>query len=184
MHIDPNDGTVTLPNGYVIGPSLTQEAFLIGEMADQAEAQDFGTLPWIHYSFAGGRVERNDLLVSLCFYDQMLIDVTLNVDLYPPEASGWEDYSLDVEAAAKTIHDRLLEASLGKPSESKRLPGGSFSKTQATLETPHVWNFEWGEASSSHDVRGGSTLIIVRDGDRHTQAVKAYQKRPGGEGGA
>ena len=105
----------------------------------------------------------------------MLVDVRVTADLYPPGPKDWSNYSLDVEAATKQFHDRLVERTLGSPSDGgswRRLPEG-----QPTLERPIGWRFTWGRASSHHNSRGGGTYITISYGDRKEEANKAYGRR-------
>lgn len=180
MHIDPQTGTVGLPNGYSVDPSLTQDGFRASALFSQARSQDHGTWPWIHYHFSGGHLEGKELLVSLCFYDQVLVYLSMTADLYPPGPKDWSTYSLAVEAAIKDFHDRLLEQTLGKPSRSDQLPYGELPAAQATLAHPHIWELPWGTVHSAYDSKGGDTSIIVKYGNRHDEANKAFRARRGG----
>jgi hypothetical protein len=177
MFIDRDSGTVTLPNGYSVGPSLSQEGFRAGEMFGRAKSRDCGTLPWIHYDFSGGNVEGKELLVSVCFYDQMLVSLDITADLYPPGAKDWSNYSLDVEATTKEFHDRLLEQALGKPTRTDRLSMSNLTPTQTMLARSLMWKFRWGSVVSEHDQRGSGTSIFVSYGNRHEEASKTYRLR-------
>lgn len=174
MNVDRQTGAVTLPNGWSAGPSLTQEGFRSGEMFPGARGGG-GVPPWIHYRFSGGRVEGKELLVSLCFYDEMLVSLSVTVDHYPPGPRDWSDYSLDVEAAAKDFHDRLLEDLLGGPTESSELSTNGLTEAQATLARPRRWILPWGKVLSSHDQKGGGTAIIVLYGDRQEEANRLFR---------
>lgn len=177
MQIDRENGTVRLPSGLEIGPALTQDAFCALPGSGSARKHDHGKLPWIHYRLSGGEVDGKELLASLCFYDQLLVYVSISANLYPPGPNDWSDYSLDVESETKRFHDRLLEEILGSPSDGgswSRLPGG-----QGTLERPLGWRFPWGRVSSSHDSRGGGTYITISYGNRHEEANNAYRRRTG-----
>lgn len=116
-------------------------------------------------------------LVSLCFYDQVLVDVSLTADLYPPGPKDWSSYSLKVEAATKQFHDRLLEAMFGKPTKGGSFFLGRLPEGEATLERPLCWTFPWGTVSSYHDSKGGRTAITVSYGNRKEVAAKAYCSR-------
>ena len=177
IEINANDGTVILPNEYSIAPSLTQEAFRNGKMFGNAQSHDYGTFPWIHYSFSGGSVSDRNLLVSLCFYDQMLVSTNMSVDFYPPGPKDWSNYSLDVETATKQCHDALLQEILGKPAESNRLAGVNLDAAHESLARPLMWDFPWGTVRSSYDFKGGGTYIIVSYGNRQEEATKAYRER-------
>jgi hypothetical protein len=176
MRIDSHSGTVELPNGYSVDPGLSQDGFRAGAMSPHARSEDRGTLPWIHYHFSGGRLEGRELLVSLCFYDQLLVQMSITADLYPPGPRDWSNYSLDVEAATKAFHDRILEATVGEPTRSEHLFGIDLPATQATLARPLAWDFPWGRVTSGHDSRGGGTYITVSYGNRHEEASTAYRR--------
>jgi hypothetical protein len=180
MRIDHGNGGVTLPSGLAISPALTQDSFRALPAFQGAQQHDYGTLPWIHYHFSGGRVEGHELLVSLCYYDQLLVYVSMTADLYPPGPKDWSQYSLDVEAATKEFQDRLLVGMFGKPSESGSFLLGGLSKGRETLERPLRWDFPWGSVFSAHDSKGGGTAITVRYGDRLEQASRAYAQRSAG----
>lgn len=173
MNIDQNDGTVSLPNGFSVSPSLTQDAFQQASVFRTARAQDCGTPPWIHYHFTGGRIDDRELLVSLCFYDQILVEVRLTASLYAANAT-WADYSLDIEAATKDYHERMLERMFGQSTRSNRDSVKHSSSSQSILAHPVVWQFRWGEVASRHDSRGGATFISIEYGDRKEDACKAY----------
>jgi hypothetical protein len=175
MQIDRENGTLRFPDGVEIDPALTQDALRALPTGTNAQSWDCGTLPWIHYDLSGGQVDGKELLVSLCFYDQVLVRVSITTDLYPPGPKDWSNYSLDVQAATKRFHDLLLEKVLGPPSD-----GGSchpLPTDQAILERPLGWRFPWGRVFSYHDSRGGGTRIDISYGDRLEEATKAYERR-------
>jgi hypothetical protein len=177
MQIDRENGTVRLPNGLEIGPALTQDAFRALPDSQHARSQEYGTLPWIHYHLPGGHIDGKEILVSLCFYDQLLVSVSLSADLYPPGPKDRSRYSLEVEAATKQFHDCLLEQMLGKPSKAARFPFGRLPDVKETLERRLRWDFPWGSVFSSHDSKGGGTDITVRYGNRVEEANKEYRRR-------
>src|SRR5437588_616520 len=180
MHIDQLDGTVSLPNGFSISPGLSQDAFRAGPAFTNARSRDYGTLPWIHYHFFDGQVDGKDLLASLCFYDQLLVWVSLSADLYPPGPKAWLTYSLEVEAATKQFHDRLLERMFGKPSERGRVFLPRAPEDDRALQQWLCWRFPWGRVWSSHDFKGGGTDITVTYGNRRDAAGKAYRLQEAG----
>jgi hypothetical protein len=175
MEIDPHSGVVTLPSGYPVGPDLSQAAFRADAVGAEARSQDYGTLPWIHYHFSGGQLEGKPLLASVCFYDQLLVSLTLTVDLYPPGPRDWSSYSLEVEAATKEFHDGLLTRTLGKPTQAEPLPLRPQASTPATLTRPLIWSYPWGRVISGHDFKGGGTSITVQYGNRLEEASEAYR---------
>jgi hypothetical protein len=177
MTIDPGTGAIALPNGVAIDAGLTQSTFHGGPMFAQARADAAGVSPWMHYHIPGGLLDGNPLLVDLLFYDEMLVTVTVTIDLYPPGPKDWSNYSLDVEATTKDAHDQLLRRSLGEPSESCAIPTGGFSATQATLAQPHTWTRPWGSAWSGHDTKGGGTFLMVHYGNRREEANRAFRER-------
>jgi hypothetical protein len=177
IEINTDNGTIILPNEYTVSPSLTQEAFRNGEMFGNAQSRTAGTFPWIHYSFSGGSVSDRNLIVSLTFYDQMLVSTRMTVDFYPPGSGDWSNYSLDVEKATKQCHDALLEEILGKPTEADRLAGVNLDAAHEPLARPLKWDFPWGTVRSSYDFKGGGTYIIVSYGNRQEEANQEYKKR-------
>ena len=181
IDINTNNGTIILPNRYPVSPSLTQEVFRNGEMFSKAQSRTYGTFPWIHYSFPGGMVTGRNLLVNLCFYDQVVVYTTLNVDFYPPGPKDWSDYSLDVEAETKQFHDSILDKILGKPTESDLLPNLNLDAAHEILARPLKWCFQWGTVLSSHDFKGGGTYITVSYGNRREQATREYWKKSPGQ---
>jgi len=174
--IDPTDGALALPNGNTISPTLTQTEFREGPVFQAASPHDYGTHPWIHFNFKGGLVEGKPLLVSLCYYDQLLVMVSLTVNLYPPGPADWSNYSLEVEAATKTFHDQLLVGQFGKPTHTVDMSPGHLKAAQATLARSNEWRFNWGSVFSGHDSKGGGTSIVVRYGDRLEEANAAYRR--------
>jgi hypothetical protein len=176
IEINTDNGTIILPSEYAVSPSLTQEAFRKGEMFSNAQSRTAGTFPWIHYSFSGGSVSGRNLLVSLCFYDQMIVSTHMTVDFYPPGSKDWSDYSLDVETSTKQCHDALLEEILGTPTESDRLAGVHLDPAHETLARPLKWDFPWGTVRSSYDFKGGGAFIIVGYGNRQEEATQKYWK--------
>lgn len=177
MKIDPQTGMIRLPSGFDVSVDLTQDAFRALPVFGQSETHSHGTPPWIHYTLSGGQLDSYDVLVSLCFYDQMLVDASMTVDLYPPGPKDWSRYSLDVEADMKNYHDDLLTRMFGKPSHVYDLPNNGLPPRQQTLARTLHWNFPWGCAFSCHDFRGGGTFIFVRYGDRKEQAERAYARK-------
>jgi len=147
MQIDLQNGTVTLPNGVAIEPGLTQDDFRASAMFAQVRNQRAGAGHWMNHDFPGGQLDGKELLVSLCFYDQILVSVDVTADLYPPGPRDWSNYSLDVEAATKEFHDRLLEQMLGKPTRSDRFSSVDLSSRQATLAQPKTWELTWARCS-------------------------------------
>lgn len=176
MNIDPQYGTIRFSNGALIEPIITQEDFRSKPVLSEARSQDYGTLPWIHYHFSGGQTEGRELLASVCFYDQLLIDVKISANFYPLGNWDWSHYSLEVEAETKHFHDQLLNKMLGKPNNGgwffRRIPHGL-----ETLQKPLQWKFKWGNVFSGHDWKGGDTAITVNYGNRGEEAHWAYKRR-------
>lgn len=136
VRIDQRNGTLELPNGHVVRPSLSKDEFLRSEMSQQARAQEYGTPPWIHFRFAGGTVGGRELLVSLCFYDQVLVCVIVAADLYPPGPKDWSRYSLEIEADIKRFHDSILR-NVRRSNESRPATNRRFFAEQRGLG-PHA----------------------------------------------
>lgn len=177
FQIHPDTGQIDLPNGLTIPPSLTLDDFCHDPAYAQAQCRNQGTSAWSHHHLPGGPIDGHELLAVLCFYDQMLVNVDLTADLYPPGPKDWSRYSLDIEAAAKQFHDRLLEQMFGPPTHREHIFPGSLPRTQSALEIPLRWDFSWGQIFSSHDFNGGGTSIILRYADRTEQANRLHQER-------
>jgi len=174
LDIDPQDGTIRLPNGFAIGAGMTQDAFRASSIFAEAKSESHGTPPWIQYNLPGGQLEGKAILVSLSFYDEMLVSVDLTADLYPPGPKSWDTYSEETEGATEKFHDRLLEYFFAGSARGERFDANPRSGDKAPLKN---WAFPWGEARSTHDSRGGGTFIIVAYGNRQAEAAKAYQAR-------
>jgi hypothetical protein len=171
--IDRENGAVNLPNGLEIGPALTQDEFRALPYSHHARSQDHGTLPWIHYQLSGGHIDGKELLASLCFYDQLLVELSVTADLYPPGPKDCSRYSLEVEAATKQFHDSLLDQLLGRPSKGAGVLVYCLPEEQKTLEQPLRWDFPWGSVYSYHDPKGGATYITVGYRNRKIEASGA-----------
>jgi len=177
MRIDPTNGTVILPNGFSISPDCTQDAFRATAIGADARSPHGGPSLWSHYRFSGGDIDGNDLIVGLCYYDQMLVYVDLAVSLYAADRRDWSHYSLNVEAQTKELHERILEEQFGKPSIGASLLSNRFPAKQDALNQRVDWHFEWGEVSSCHDSKGGGTFVRVSYGDRSEKATAAYRSQ-------
>jgi hypothetical protein len=177
MYIDKQNGTVNLPNGVSIASDLSQDAFRATPAFTAARSEDCGTLPWIYYHLPGGEIDGKPLLVSLCFYDQMLVDVSLTADLYPPGPKDWSSYSLEMEAATKQFHDRLLETMFGTPMSGGSVVLDRVPEGKAALDRPLCWTFPWGQVCSYHDPRSGGTSITISYGNRMEEARQAFRFR-------
>jgi hypothetical protein len=169
MNIDPTDGTLSLPSGLTIGPDLTQAVFRDSAAGVAARRLEFGVPPFMHFDIVGGQIDGKDLLVRLCFFDQMLVRIELSIDLYPPEAHDWSHYSLNVEAETKALHERLLLHLLGPPT-SGALGNSGDPRGREAWKHLVQWTFPWGRIASCHDSKGGGTFIAVDYGDRMQQA--------------
>ena len=177
LQIDSLTGRVTLPTGNMVGPELTRMEFLSGPLGRCAKTTDNATLLFLHGRFTAGEVEGHPLLANACFFEEMLVYLDMTISLYPLDAKDWSSYSLDTEAAIKSLHDRLLTDLLGPPSKTHLLPLGSVSPAQASLEKSLEWRFPWGKVWSSHDSKGGGTSFCVRYGDRLETANRLYRQR-------
>lgn len=166
MLIDQCDGAVRIPNGVLIHPTLTQDELRASSEFAASQSLDYGTLPWSHFRLNSGEIDGKDIFVSLCFYDQVLVHVSVSVNHYPPGEWDWSQYSLEVESETKRFHDYLLEQELGPPSNVTTLPRHELSDKIATLAQRRDWKFPWGVVSSGHDFKGGGTEIVIRYRDR------------------
>jgi hypothetical protein len=177
MFIDKNNGNVTLPSGFVIHVDLTQSLFRQSPCFKNANVKDYGTLPFIHYSFKTEYFEGKPLRISLCFYGELLINVEMIIDLYPPGPKTWENYSLDTEACIKVFHDDLLKQILGKPHKKRDCKWEKWPAQQMPLRYSLEYKYSWGAVHSGHDNKGGSTGIIVSYGNRNQESNDDYRKR-------
>ena len=169
--IHPQAGILDLPNGLTITPSLTQDEFLFNPAFSQAKHQTPASGAWSRHPIPAGTVDGHDLLAILCFHDQRLVNIDLIANLYPPIPKDQHQYSLDIEAAIKQLHDRLLEQMFGPPTERLRIFPNPLPPSQSILEWPLRWDFPWGQVFSSHDFNGGGTSIIIRYSDRTDQPL-------------
>jgi hypothetical protein len=177
LSISPSNGTVNLPNGISISADLTQAELLDSGSFGTATARDNGTLPWIFYSFSAGEIDQHPLLAQICFYDQLLVSVDLCANLYAPGELSWSNYSLDVESAIKSFHDELLTNMLGACSVKDGYRSQFVPESQRNLFETRTWNFPWGKVHSTHDDRGGSTMIFVQYGDRRDDCAAKYRSK-------
>ena len=177
MTIDPDTGAIAFPSGFAADAGLTQSAFRAGSAFAHARVDEAGVRPWIHYRLPGGELDGHPLLIDVLFHAELLVTVTVAADLYPPGPKDWSNYSLDVEAATKDFHDRLLEGQLGAPAESPAVSAAGLTPAQATLARPRRWAFAWGAVSSVHDTKGGGTFLMVQYGDRRAEAERAFRAR-------
>lgn len=177
FHINDADGAVKLPNGVCITEALAKDVLLADPNAANVRTDDYGTLPWMHYHFRGGEVEGKPLLVSLCFYDQLLVYVSITADLYPPGPKDWSNYSLDVEVATKRFHEQLLTKMFTNQPESADFSRTSEPSGRDLLHRPLSWRFPWGVVGSFHDSKGGGTYIHVSYGDLKDKCNRKYRMR-------
>lgn len=173
------DGAVAFPDGTAVRAETTRARFLATAAGRAAREYDRGTRPWMHHAFAAGEVEGKPLLVNACFYDELLVNLTMTADLEPGKAKDWSNYSLDAEAATKRFHDAILEAMLGPATTRTRLGIDRFTVAQATLAEPAKWVYPWGKVVSGHDLKGGGTSIVVDYGDRNEEANRDYWAKQG-----
>jgi hypothetical protein len=174
LSIDKQTGALRLPTGDDIGSDLTQDAFRASALGQRARSADYGTLPWIHYYFAGGRVCDRDLQVSLCFYDQMLVYATVQADLHAAGPNDWANFSLDTESATAEFHLELLTSLLGAATRVTVIPGSG----RAELERMHEWIYEWGRVTAGHSSRDGNTSFGFQYADRFEEARRRYDALP------
>jgi hypothetical protein len=170
--IDPHNGYIYLPDGGKISPDLSLDAFEENPAFDKNRTITSG-VPWWSYLFSGGRIDDKKLLVSVHFYDQLLLFIDLTVSHYPPDQ---KDLSENIEADTKDFHDRLLEQTLGPPARTTVSPS-SFPDRFPILHHSLEWSFPWGKISSLFDGRSCSSLIMVSYGNRREEAHEIDQQR-------
>lgn len=177
LRIDPLTGRVSLPNGSLVGPELAREEFMSGPHGDEARKMGSGDVLFMHGRFSAGTIDGHPLLANACYFEDMLVYLDLSVNLYPPHATDWSSYSLDIEAAIKSFHDRLLREQLGEPTRAYPLSLSYLTPAQASLEKSLEWKFPWGRVFSAHDTKGGGTSFSVQYGDRLAEANRLYHQR-------
>jgi hypothetical protein len=181
--IEQDNGTVKLPNDFVIDADLTQDQLRQSALMKDARAFDCGTLPFIHFDIDAGEIQNKPVLGRLSFYDQLLLSIDLTVDLYPVDQHGWEYYSLDVEKQTKRLHEQILVDMLDSPTPQMKLSqfmnkiSDKLLNHDRAWEKPMCWNYVWGTVGSYYDSRGGSTGIIIHYAGRHEKANRDYQAK-------
>jgi hypothetical protein len=165
--IDPASGFINLPAGGVISPDLTLKAFEKNTSWANKKTITSG-VPWWSYLFPGGSVDGKKLLVSVHFYDQLLLSVDLTVSHYDQDQ---KDLSVKIEADTKNFHDRLLERIFGRPDKIVVSPSSSPHR-YPELDRSLSWSFPWGSVASLYDGRSCSSFMVVGYGDRREEAYK------------
>jgi hypothetical protein len=171
--IDPASGFIHLPAGGVVSPDLTLKAFEENTSWANNETITSG-VPWWSYLFPGGRVDGKNLLVSVHFYDQLLLSVDLTVSHYDQDQ---KDLSVKIEADTKNFHDRLLERIFGPPSDITFLPTSS-PNNYPLLGRSLAWAFRWGTVSSLFVSQSCCSLMMVSYGKRREAAYEREKQRP------
>jgi hypothetical protein len=170
MDIDPQDGTVRLSNGCLIGPGLTRGDFEAQPIFGAATLEYSANPPWSHYRVPGDVTDGKRVSVTVYFYGQVLVSVDISANLYPPGAIGWEHYSDGIEAATKDFHDGLLQHLFSKHANAASFHAPQLSQDLAILKRPVTWPFHWGRVISQHDSRSSTTNIVLWYGDRFAEA--------------
>lgn len=173
LHVSATDGRIELPNGGVIGAVLTPPLLASSPALRDAREWDAGTRPFMHYDLRNaGTHDGRPVLARLSFHEALLLRVHVTVSHYPPEAKGWESYSLEIESAAKACHDELCRGWFDGLARAKRVGSSDPNGVGPALE----WSFDWGTVGSYHDDRGGDTFIGIAYGNRLAEAQRRYRR--------
>ena len=170
--IDSHNGYIHLPEGGVISPGLCLDAFEKNPAFAKNKTITSG-VPWWSFLFSGGKINGKKLLVSVHFYDQLLLYVDLSVSHYPPDQ---KELSVKIEAATKDFHDLLLKQILGQPHKTTTSPSSSPDQYPA-LDRSLAWSFPWGTVFSLFDSRSCSSFIMVSYGNRREEAFERDKQR-------
>jgi hypothetical protein len=172
ISIDAKNGFIHLPNGGVIVPDLTLDVFEKDSAFLENRSIASG-VPWWRYAFSAGHIDGKGLLVSIQFYDQMLLYVDMTVNHYPPSQ---QVPSEEIEAAAKRFHDSLLERMMGTPAKTADSQS-SYPDKHPELNRTLKWIFPWGTVASLFIGQSCSALIMVRYGNRYEEAHTIDRQR-------
>ncbi|EMI43999.1 hypothetical protein [Rhodopirellula sp. SWK7] len=177
MRIDPNCGTIYFPSNLVVSSDLTLDGFRQLPCFEGSRISR-GAGDFVHHQVAAGSFHDVPWNASLCFYGQVLLSVTVAANLYPQDKSDWSNYSLDIEADTKRLHDNVMSDLLGIPKVHDRSELVRIHKMpayQRVLTQSLCWTFDQFGVSSDHDFRDGSTSVLLRYGDRHERALAAHK---------
>lgn len=155
MRIDPAHGTVELPS-VTLGPTTSRAAFETSPVFAFVKPL-VENPPWKSWSFEAGPLDSDRIIVSVHFEGSILqmIDLVVTDE---PSGVGWDDWTIEKEAATKNRHDALCREWLGEPTEV--LPA-----TNETISGALYYLFPWGTVLSGYDSKGGSSMIVVRYGN-------------------
>ena len=169
--IDADSGNIHLPNGFVITPALTLDAFRQSWFGRNAAANRPPSLPgYCWFSEDAGAVELYPLSVQLSFQDQVLITASLT---YKTQMTADETGEYDgAWANRKSIHDALLLTDLGEPDIYT-----DTSEDEPGLDKAPTYLRPWGKVISDFDCGGGDAYIMVEYDGREAQARDEQQRR-------
>ncbi len=177
INLYKSDGTITLPNGSSIHDDITLDYFKSAIEFAGAKKQALGTPPWVHLRFLPGYVDDHELIASICFYDQLLVSVSLTINLYKTGKSDGAAVSADTELETKSLHERLLRKLLGSPTRHGGTNAAAPTDESERLNCPFYWEYHWGEIASYHDAESGGTFIKIEYGNRRKESNQAHESR-------
>ena len=171
MIIDKHDGSIHLPNGFVITPALTRSQFEASPVFHQAKIH-VANEPFVSFNLRCGDERHPEMITVLYFYEELLTSLSLTTYIY---ATSWDGFSMEGEIKTKAVHDELLRQDLGEPHKVENVHIADAHDTN--LETWPHYTFAWGVVSSGHDQRASATHIHIAYGDRQKWALRDYQRK-------
>lgn len=177
INLYKSDGTITLPNGSSIHDNITLDYFKSAIEFAGAKQQSNGTPPWVYLRFLPGYVDDHELIATICFYEQLLVSVSLTINLYKTGKPDGAAVSAETELETKSLHERLLKKLLGSPTRYGGTNAAAPTDDSERLNCPSYWDFHWGEISSHHDAESGGTFITIEYGDRRNISNQAHENR-------
>ena len=177
--IQSADGTVTLPSGQAIGASLMHRTFKETGLYEISRTLT-GDAGYTHYLFSAGTMDSKPWTAVVRFFNELLVNVDLSVNLYDPDKWVGKQFDLDVEAETKRYQERLLIACLGSPEVSSipQAHAKELSDQQRLLAVPVTWKYRWGHVLSSHDFNRNSTWIRVTYSSRTEKKFARFKVKP------
>jgi hypothetical protein len=109
------------------------------------------------------------------FYNSIILDVSFRT----LTAQQRDPFDLDAAAAAKRLHDHVMEHLLGPPRTYDQRPLAicpELTATQATLAEPHYWKFSWGLVCSGYTFKTGISNVTLIYGARRCRARLAAKR--------
>ncbi len=164
--IDADTGNLHLPNGFVITPTLTLDAFRHSRFGREAKPNYVTNEPWnCWYNFVVPAPDAKPMTFGPSFHEQMLVSLTLRIDTSFALEDSMEA-GLEAEVRIKAFHDNLLRQDLGEPTLVKKDTG----EDTPGLDYSVYYELSWGKVHSTFDYGGGDAYISIEYADRREQA--------------